>query len=125
MGGLQVMQIGLMNADGFFQLLDVLCPALSKGSLGLTVPLLPLLRSSINLRQCQRTGTIIGLQVEQKKISYWLAATLSLRLAYMVWMVLMVLRDSGLGVRRRAHGIIRALAIRFLFIYGHTVCHCL
>ena len=67
MGGLQVMQIGLMNADGFFQLLDVLCPAFSKGSLGLTVPLLPLLGSSINLRRSQRTGTTIGLQIEQKK----------------------------------------------------------
>jgi hypothetical protein len=49
-GGLQVVEIGLMNADGLLELLDILRAALSKGRLSLAVPLLPLLRGSVNLK---------------------------------------------------------------------------
>ena len=48
-GGLEVMEVLLMDADGFFQLLDVLSPAFSERGLRLTIPLLPLLRSSVDL----------------------------------------------------------------------------
>jgi hypothetical protein len=42
-----------MHTDGLFQLLDVLGATLSKGRLGLTVPLLPLFGSSIDLNKAQ------------------------------------------------------------------------
>ena len=46
---LQVVQVGLVDTDGLLELLDVLGTALTEGSLGLSVSLLALLRSSINL----------------------------------------------------------------------------
>jgi hypothetical protein len=49
MGRLEIMKVGLMNSNGLLQLLDVFRPALSKGCLGLTVSLLPLLGGSIYL----------------------------------------------------------------------------
>lgn len=39
MGGLQAMEVGLMDPDRLLQLLDVLCPTLSEGSLGLAITL--------------------------------------------------------------------------------------
>lgn len=49
MGSLEVSQVLLMGADGLLELLDVLGSALTKSSLGLTVPLLSLLRCRIDL----------------------------------------------------------------------------
>lgn len=49
MSSLEVGQVLLMGADGLFQLLDVLGATFSEGRLSLTVPLLPLLRSRIDL----------------------------------------------------------------------------
>jgi len=43
------MQIRLVHSDCFLKLLDVLSPTLPKGSLGLAVPLLAFLGSSIDL----------------------------------------------------------------------------
>jgi hypothetical protein len=43
------MEIGLMNPDGFFQLLDVLGPALPESCLSLAVTLFSLLGSGIYL----------------------------------------------------------------------------
>lgn len=49
-GGLQVVEILLMDTDGLFQLLDVLGSPLTEGRLSLAVALFPLLRSCIDLR---------------------------------------------------------------------------
>lgn len=46
---LQIVQVGLMDTDGFLELLDVLGTALTESSLGLSVSLLALLRGSIDL----------------------------------------------------------------------------
>jgi len=55
MGSLQIMQIGFMNSDSFFQLLDILCATLSERSLSLAVALLTFLGSSIYLIQMSKT----------------------------------------------------------------------
>jgi hypothetical protein len=57
-----------MNADGLFELLDILRAALSKGRLSLAVPLLPLLRGSVNLKGYQQTCTTIASRIEQQYI---------------------------------------------------------
>lgn len=54
---LQALQRILMLLDGCFQLLDVLGPPLAKGGLGLTIPLLPLLGSGIDLARHERCQT--------------------------------------------------------------------
>lgn len=46
---IEICQSLLMHSDGVFKLLDVLCSALSKGSLCLPVALLSLLRGSVDL----------------------------------------------------------------------------
>jgi hypothetical protein len=50
MSSLEIGQVLLVGADGFFQLLDVLGPPLTESGLGLAVSLLPFLRRSIDLR---------------------------------------------------------------------------
>ena len=42
-GRLKVVEVGFMDADGLFQLLDVLCASLTESSLGLSVSLLAFL----------------------------------------------------------------------------------
>ncbi len=49
---LEIVQIGLMNTDGLFQLLDVLGAAFTERSLSLPVSLLTLLRRSVDLCTC-------------------------------------------------------------------------
>lgn len=49
MGRLQVMEVRLMNADSFLELLDVLGSSLTEGSLGLSVSLLALLGRGVDL----------------------------------------------------------------------------
>lgn len=49
MGSLEVVEVGLVDADGLLELLDVLGAALAESGLGLTVPLLALLGGGINL----------------------------------------------------------------------------
>lgn len=49
MSSLKAVEVGLMDADGLLELLDVLGAALAEGSLGLAVALLPFLRGSIDL----------------------------------------------------------------------------
>jgi hypothetical protein len=48
-GRLKVMEVGLMDADGLFELLYVFSSTFSKSSLSLSVPLLSFLRSRIDL----------------------------------------------------------------------------
>jgi hypothetical protein len=43
MGRLQIMEVVLMNADGFLQLFDILCPTFSESCLRLAVALLAFL----------------------------------------------------------------------------------
>jgi hypothetical protein len=49
-GTLQVVQIRLMDADGLLELFDVLSTTLTESGLRLTIALLALLRSSIDLK---------------------------------------------------------------------------
>ena len=49
MGGLQIGKVLLVGANSIFKLFDVLSPALTECSLGLTVPLLPFLGRGIDL----------------------------------------------------------------------------
>jgi hypothetical protein len=46
---LKTLQILFVELDGALQLFDVLCPALSEGSLSLSVPLLSFFRCCVNL----------------------------------------------------------------------------
>jgi hypothetical protein len=48
--GLKTGEVLLMRANGFLELLDVLGSPLPEGGLGLTVPLLPLLRRCVYLK---------------------------------------------------------------------------
>jgi hypothetical protein len=48
-GRLKVMEVGLMDTDRFFELLYVFSSTFSKSSLSLSVPLLSLLGSRIDL----------------------------------------------------------------------------
>lgn len=110
MGSLQVMEIGLMNPDGFFQLFDVLRSALPESCLSLAVALFPLLRSGVYLEG------IINQHVTTRDCAlnktYRFAAALSLWLPHIVrivWVVMnlkMVLQGPRVTLGRRAHGII-------------------
>jgi hypothetical protein len=51
MGCLEIMQVPFVDPDCLLELLDVLGPALSKGRLCLSIPLLPLLGRRIYLPQ--------------------------------------------------------------------------
>lgn len=77
---LEIGEIRLMDSNRLFQLLDVLCAALPKGGLRLAVPLLPLLRGSIN-----RLSTALAL--------CWLSFRGSRR-------TLLMVGSRGLGVGR-------------------------
>jgi hypothetical protein len=48
-GRLEVVKVGLMDANGLFELFYVLCSTFSESSLSLSVPLLSLFGSRINL----------------------------------------------------------------------------
>lgn len=54
MRSLQIVQVGLMDANGFLQLLDVLGATLAKGSLGLSVALFAFFRCRIDLARDKR-----------------------------------------------------------------------
>lgn len=55
MGGLEAVQVRLMDSDSLLELLDVLGAALAESSLGLSVPLLALLGGGVYLSgKCQR-----------------------------------------------------------------------
>ena len=49
MGRLKVVQVGLVDSDGLFELLDILCAPLSERRLRLPIPLLTLLGSGVDL----------------------------------------------------------------------------
>ena len=49
MGRLEVVQVGFVDANGLFELLDILGPAFSEGSLCLSVPLLAFLGCGVDL----------------------------------------------------------------------------
>lgn len=53
-GRLEVVEVGLMDANGLLELLDVLSAALSESGLGLSVSLFALLRSSVDLQRLYR-----------------------------------------------------------------------
>lgn len=73
MSSIEIGQGLLLDTDCLLQLLDVLCPPFSKSSLRLSVPLLPLLGSSVDLQRVSdyndwRTGNFAqysGLQLRR------------------------------------------------------------
>lgn len=65
MSGLKVVQVGLVHADSFLKLLDVLSAALTECGLGLPVSLLTLLRCSVDLGwKCQQWYMAMACEVD-------------------------------------------------------------
>lgn len=56
MGRLKIVEVGLVDTDGFLELLDVLGASLAEGGLGLAVPLLAFLRGCVDLKQEESSG---------------------------------------------------------------------
>lgn len=68
-GGLQVVKVGLMDADSLFQLLDVLSASLAESSLSLSVSLLALFRGSIDLHMIISKHELNSINVLKYKYS--------------------------------------------------------
>lgn len=107
-----------MDADGLLQLLDVLGASLSEGCLGLTVALLALLGSGIDL--VQRLACVC-----EELVGWNGAYRLATSLSFGLFRVLgIVMGRSSLRLGRRLNRLRRGVSHVFLFVDRHVLVHC-
>lgn len=112
------MEVGFVDTDRFFQLLDVLGSTLPEGRLGLTVTLFALLRGSIYLSHPSAFVPLSGVLHHQ---TYGFPSTFPLLLTDRF------LRRAGLWLWRggvEVHGILGGFPRRLFVVNRHAVCHC-
>jgi len=96
MGRLKVVQVGLVDSDGLFELLDILCAPLSERRLRLPIPLLTLLGSGVD----------------------WFTASLAFGWLALLWRGLRRI-IFGAGLTR----VVRILLVGVFLVDGHFVRH--